>query len=147
MITVQNEQSFPIDTNLLKADAQIILDHLGYGDYDLGILLCDEGTIHQYNKKYRDKDKPTDILSFPYYPDLKPGETITPENQEGKNIGDIIICPLYVQNDLERWGQDFKKRMKVLLVHGICHLLGYDHIKDEDYEVMKKKENELLDLI
>ncbi len=147
MIALQNKQPIPLDTQQLEKDAHIILQHLEYGDFDLGILLTDTKTMHDLNKKHRDKDKPTDILSFPFYPELQPGQRIKAHTDDEKNIGDIIICPEYVKSDLERWGQPFEQRMRVLLVHGICHLIGYDHIKDEDYEVMKQKEEELLSLL
>lgn len=147
MIALTDNQTIPFDVEQYKKDAQIILNHLGYGDFDLGILLTDNKSIHAFNSTYREKDKPTDILSFPYYPDLKPGERIVPDTEDDRNLGDIIISPEYVKSDLERWDQSFEQRMRVLLVHGICHLLGYDHIKDEDYDVMKAKETELLSLL
>lgn len=145
MISIKNSQrKIKVDTKKLKADAQKILNLLGYNDFDLGILLANLKTIHLYNKTYRDKDKPTDILSFAYHPDLKAGQTIQPLSDEDQNLGDLIICPEYIKNDLERWNQTFEHRMQVLLVHGICHLLGYDHIKDSDYKIMKKQEDFLL---
>ena len=144
MITVIDKQKIPVNKEQLKEDAQRILDNLNYPDFDLGIMLTDNKTIHKYNKKYRDKDKPTDILSFPFHDKLKAGERIVAKSNDQKNLGDIIISPEYVQEDLPRWHQSFDERMRTLLVHGICHLLGYDHIKDADYEVMKKKEEELL---
>lgn len=147
MVLVKNEQSIPIDTNQLEQNAQKILAYLEYADFDLGILLCDSPTMHEYNKKYRDKDKPTDILSFPFYPELKAGESIKATNQAEKNLGDIILCPEYIKDDLDRWQQTFDQRMNMLLVHGICHLLGYDHILDSDYEIMKAKEQELLQIL
>lgn len=145
MITIKNNQrKINVDIKKIKADTQEILDILDYADYDLGILLTNQKKIHFFNKTYRDKDKPTDILSFPYHPDLKAGERIQPLSPDDKNLGDIILCPEYIKNDLERWGKTFEERMQILLVHGICHLLGYDHIKDEDYAVMKKLEDFLL---
>ncbi len=147
MITIKNNQKISFDTERLKKDAQVVLKHLGYDYFDLGILLADNKKIHELNKKYRNKDKPTDILSFPFYPELEAGEQIISKSEDEKNLGDIIISPEYVKADLERWSQTFEQRMRVLLVHGICHLLGYDHIKDSDYEVMKKKEQELLSLL
>jgi len=148
MITIRNEQK-QIEVNIeqLKHEAQLLLNYLGYSDFDLGILLCSDADMQKYNKEYRDKDKVTDILSFPYYPKLNPGEKITPKTPDDKNLGDIIIAPAYVQEDLVRWNQSFLERMQVLLVHGLCHLLGYDHITDEDYAVMKEKEDHLLKLL
>lgn len=145
MIRIKNTQrSIKIDTKKLQNDAQIILDVLRYSDYDLGIWLTSAKTIHEYNKTYRNQDKPTDILSFAHYPELKAGQRIKAKSADDKNLGDILICPSYVHDDLLRWKQTFEKRMQVLLVHGICHLLGYDHIKDEDYKIMHRKEASLL---
>jgi rRNA maturation RNase YbeY len=145
MITIRNTQrKIKIDTAQLKKDAQTILDALDYGDFDLGILITTDKTIHKYNREYRDKDKPTDILSFPYHTEIKAGQRIKVESEEDKNLGDLIIAPEYVMNDLPKWNTTFEKHLQRLLVHGICHLLGYDHIEDADYKVMHKKEMVLL---
>ena len=102
-----------------------------YADFDLGIWLTSNKMIRKYNKQYRDKDKPTDVLSFPYHHELKAGEQIKVKTEEDKNLGDLIIAPEYVMHDLPKWETTFEKHLQRLLVHGICHLLGYDHIKDE----------------
>ncbi len=146
MILIKNEQRFTVDTEKLKEHAQIVLDALDYPDFDLGILLATPEVIQDYNKKYRDKDKVTDIISFAYH-QIEAGDRIEATSDEDKNLGDIIICPQYVHDDLERWDTTFQERMDILLVHGICHLLGYDHIADADYEVMKLKEAALLEKI
>ena len=146
MILIRNEQEFPVDVNQLKVDAQTILRALDYPNFDLGILLATLEVIHEYNKEYRDRDNPTDIISFPYH-EVIAGERVEAKTEDDKNLGDIIICPQYVHDDLERWSTTFQERMDILLVHGICHLLGYDHIKDEDYELMKLQEEFLLEKI
>lgn len=146
MILVKNEQKFPIDIAKLKNDAHIILDTLDYTDFDLGILLATPEAIQKYNLHYRNKDSATDILSFPYY-HINAGERIEVTSDDEKNLGDIILCPQYIHDDLARWEKSFQERVDILLVHGICHLLGYDHIKDEDYEVMKLQEDALLEKI
>ena len=147
MINIDNHQEDPVNLGNLKKNAQAILNHLGYANFDLGIMLCDDKTMHEYNKKYRGKDKSTDVLSFANFPDLKAGEQIIAKSEYDKDLGDIILCPSYIRADLERWEQDFETRMRVLLVHGICHLLGYDHIEDEDYTKMHAKETELLEML
>lgn len=145
MIRIQNRvKSIPCNTAQLQRDAQKILEILKYPDFDLGILLTTNKTIQHYNKTYREKDKPTDVLSFPYYPELKAGDRIEVCCDDDKILGDIIISLEYVKKDAPQWEQTFDHRMRVLLVHGICHLLGYDHIKDEDYKVMKRKEEAIL---
>lgn len=147
MILIENQQTLVVDTDQLEQDALKIMGHFGYGDFDLGILLCDNTHMHNYNKKYREQDKPTDILSFPLYPELKPGQTIKTTSNDDKNLGDIILCPQYIKEDLERWNKTFEERIRILLVHGICHLLGYDHIEDKDYLIMDAKEKELLKML
>ncbi len=149
MILIKNEQeNIDFDSSTLKKQAEKILEHLGYQDFDLGILLTTNDEIQKYNREFRKKDKPTDILSFPYHTELKAGDRIKPEVEEDKNLGDIIISLEFVKKDApERWSQTLEERMPILLAHGICHLLGYDHIKDEDYQIMKKQEKTLLNQI
>ncbi len=145
MITIKNTQrKIAINIKQLKSDIHNILIILGYDDFDIGIWLTTNKTIQKYNKQYRSKDKPTDILSFPYHASLKAGEQIKPKTEEDKNLGDLIISLEYVKKDAQRLDTTFEHRMRVLLVHGICHLLGYDHIKDEDYKKMHRKELFLL---
>jgi rRNA maturation RNase YbeY len=146
MILIKNDQTFPVDTQNLEKNAQTILNTLDYADFDISIILVTPQEMQNYNNQYRDKDNVTDILSFPYH-QISVGERIVPEIEEDKNLGDIIICPEFVDDDLARWQMNFDERMNVLLVHGICHLLGYDHIEDADYEVMKKQEAFLLEKI
>jgi probable rRNA maturation factor len=148
MILLKNNQrQHPLDKKAITKDIQTILDALGYGDFDIGIWFTNNKTIALYNVEYRHKEGPTDILSFPYHTDLKAGQKITVQNNEEENLGDIIISLEYVYTS-ERW-QDTPEdeRLPLLLVHGICHLLGYDHETDHDYQIMHKKERELLKII
>jgi probable rRNA maturation factor len=148
MILIKNTQrKVPLDVERLHKEAQAVLDILGYHDYDLGIWITTNRTIRAYNRTYRFKDKPTDILSFPYYPDLKPGERIRPTSDEEKNLGDIIISAEYVLQEAKKYGVTLDDRLRVLLVHGICHLLGYDHISDDDYRQMQAKETFILNTL
>jgi len=145
MITIKNTQrTIPVNTDALQTDTQRILDFLGYADFDIGIWVTTDKTIRGYNKQYRSKDKATDILSFPFWPHLKAGERIKPKNNEEKNLGDLIISAPYVEREALKYGVSFDERVRVLLVHGICHLLGYDHERDDDYETMRTQEKKIL---
>ena len=145
MIVIKNEErTIKIDNKQLQSQAQRLLELLDYADFDVGILLTNNTTMQQYNKTYRNQDKPTDILSFPFHPDAQPSERIVTVGDDEKNLGDLIIAPAYVAQDAPNWGQPFDQRMTILLIHGLCHLLGYDHIDDADYEIMKAKEEWLL---
>ncbi|MBT3455657.1 rRNA maturation RNase YbeY [bacterium] len=138
---------YDYDTERLKKSTQIILNFLGYGDFDIGILLTDNSKIQTMNKKFRGKDTPTDILSFPYHTKLKPDENIEITSEEDKSLGDIIISLEKSKVDAEEQNCSLSDYLNVLLVHGICHLLGYDHKIDSEYEKMEKQEKKLLELI
>lgn len=143
MITIKNSQrTIEVDTQKLEKSAQTILKELGYEGYDLGIWLTTNKTIHSYNKTYRKKDKPTDILSFPYH-QLEPGEKIKPLDDEDKNVGDLIISLEFVQGVLPLYNVTLQERLNTLLIHGICHLLGYSHYDEENDKIMSKLEKNL----
>jgi len=153
MISIKNSQRrIKVNVHQLEADAQLLLTILGYKDFDLGIWITTNKTIRYYNKTYRHKDKPTDILSFPFHPELQPGHKIKIRSEDDKNLGDVIISAEYVVNFLKKSDNSvstisdkaLNDRFRVLLVHGICHLLGYDHITDEQFSQMQRKEKFLL---
>lgn len=148
MITIKETQrKISFDSEQFLKKAQTILRHLDYKDFDLGIWLTTDATIRKYNKQFRNKDKATDVLSFPYHPDLQAGERINVITDEDKNIGDMIISVEYVYANKHNLAGSFEQRMDIMLVHGICHLLGHDHIEDNEFEVMQTLEKELLTLI
>lgn len=145
MIFIKHTQKkVAVDLKQIEKNAQTLLNELDYADFDLGIWLTTNASIRAYNKRFRNKNKPTDILSFPNHPELKAGERIQVNTEDDKNLGDIIISLEYVKADAQKLGVTFEYQMNILLVHGICHLLGYDHIEDNDYEAMHKKEQILL---
>lgn len=148
MITIKNTQrKIKVNINKFKADAQIIMDALGYGDFDLGVWFTTNKTIRFYNKEYRHKDKATDVLSFPFYPELKAGERIAATSDDEKNLGDLIIAPEYMQADAHTMGITLEERLEHIIVHGICHLLGYDHYTPDKDVVMHDLETKMLTLI
>jgi probable rRNA maturation factor len=148
MIKIKNSQKkISFDAKQYQTKAQKILTHLGYDDFDLGILLTTEKTIQKYNKDFRNKDKATDVLSFPYHTELKAGKKIKVLSEEDKNLGDIIIAVSYVFENKHSLDGDFNARMDRMLVHAICHLLGHDHIEDDEFKKMMTLENKLLKVI
>lgn len=140
----QTQRAITFAKEPFKKQAQQILQYLDYPDFDLGIWLTTDKTVQKYNALYRNQDKPTDILSFPYHPELKAGKRIKVQEDEDKNIGDLIISVPYVFRNSKNLPGDFQTRMQRLLVHGICHCLGYDHIKDSDYRKMIALENKII---
>ena len=145
MILIKNTQrTIPLNLTNIRKDVALVLRKLGYEDFDIGIWFTTNTTIQRYNNTFRHKNKPTDILSFPFYPDLKAGEAIKAKTADEKNLGDLIISPAYVRDDTPAYDVTFEERLQHVLVHGICHLLGYDHIHDEDYAAMHTLELKLL---
>jgi probable rRNA maturation factor len=145
MITIKNTQrKITVNTQKVKKDIEHLLALLSYPDFDIGLWITTNKTVRSFNKQYRQKDKATDILSFPYYTDLKAGQKIKAVDPEDKNLGDLIISAPYVAKEATRLNIPFQEHMRNLIIHGICHLLGYDHIHDQDYRRMRLKESFLL---
>ena len=144
MITLKTTlKNHGLNLQEIEKQAQVILTELGYADFDLGIWLTTNKTIREYNKEYRKKDKATDILSFPYHEGVKAGQKIKVTCEEDKNVGDIIISVEFVRYLLPLYETTLQKRIGVLLIHGICHLLGYTHYDDENDAKMSKIERSI----
>jgi probable rRNA maturation factor len=103
---------------------------------DLSVVIVGENGMQQLNKQYSDKDAPTDVLSFP-------SNTIDPETSS-KYIGDIIICyPIAIQN-AEKANHSVDDEVQLLIVHGILHLLGFDHYDEDSKAEMWSKQQIIL---
>ena len=104
----------------------------------VGILIVDKEEIQNLNLNYRDKDKPTNVLSFPM--DLDEGFF----QEEPYPLGDIIICAEVVKEEAIRDDKDYISHFAHMVVHGMLHLQGYDHEKDEEAAIMEGRETEIL---
>ncbi|KGF57912.1 rRNA maturation RNase YbeY [Acinetobacter baumannii] len=125
----------------LKKIIETTLRHAGYKeDCEIGIACVDLEESHQLNLQYREKDKPTNVLSFPS--DIP--EEVLPM-LDALPLGDLVICiPVVLQEALEQ-KKTAQNHFAHLLVHGVLHLLGYDHeTSDEDAEEMEGLEIEIL---
>jgi len=144
MITLINRQrKIPLDQHWLHELIREILAIIEYEDFSLGVLITTNKTIQRYNETYRHKKGPTDILSFSLYPHHKPGSKIQPIDDE-KNLGDLILAPEYIHKSAHQLNVPFEHRVMILVIHGICHLIGYDHETDKDYEIMQALEDDIL---
>jgi rRNA maturation RNase YbeY len=145
MILIRNTQrKIKINIKEITSNIKKMLVVIDYSDFDIGVWFTTNKTIRSYNKKYRKKDSATDILSFPYHPNLKPGKRVKILHSEDKNLGDIIISLEFVKKCVEIKKCSFNEYLKILLAHGVAHLLGYDHQLEKDFVVMKKIEQQLL---
>ena len=110
----------------------------------VSITLTCPSKIKEINSKYRNIDKETDVLSFPMF-EKKELENMIKQGYEIDDVlGDIIISIDRVKKQAEEYGHSFERELAYMCVHGFFHLMGYDHIKDEDKVVMRAKEDEVL---
>ena len=101
--------------------------------------------IRKINKKYRKIDKATDVLSFPMFERKELEEKIEKQDFEHEDVlGDIIISIDKVREQAEEYGHSFERELSYMLVHGFYHLMGYDHIEEEDKKIMRPKEEKIL---
>lgn len=107
-------------------------------EHELSVVLCDSTAIRRINRRWRGKDKATDVLSFPQQ-QLKPGSGPRPGA-----IGDIIIALPVTRREAREFGLTFEDHFSHLLLHGLLHLLGYDHVKERDARVMESLERRML---
>ena len=119
-------------------------------DLSAEIVIVDEEEIRRINREMRGIDAVTDVLSFPSLNGIF-GKKIEKKNfpadldeQGNLFIGSIAICRKRAEEQAEEYGHGIKREMSYLAVHGVCHLLGYDHIEEQDRKVMREKEESVL---
>ena len=111
-------------------------------DYELSVTFVRSRTIHTINRDYRGIDRPTDVISFAIRDDMDF------EMVEGMNdLGDLFINIDYARKQAKQYGHSYTREIAFLFTHGMLHCLGYDHMKQEDEEVMFALQDEILDPI
>ena len=111
----------------------------------ISITLTNPENIRKINNEFRNIDRETDVLSFPMFEKKELDEMI--KNKDFKHedvLGDIVISIKRVEEQAEEYGHSFEREFSYMLVHGFYHLMGYDHIKEEDKQVMRPKEEYVL---
>ncbi|MCE5274285.1 MAG: rRNA maturation RNase YbeY [Syntrophaceae bacterium] len=118
-VDVQNEQEvLPIDAGVIEEWAHRILEILGRDGIELSVVLIDNARIRELNREYLGRDNPTNVISFPQ----QEGEAVV-----GSHLGDVVISVEKAFEEASDAGIDPQGRIRQLLVHGICHLTGYNH--------------------
>ena len=111
----------------------------------LTITLTTPENIKKINKEYRNIDKETDVLSFPMFEKQELDEIIAKRKFEHEDVlGDIVISIARVEEQAKEYGHSFERELSYMVVHGFYHVMGYDHIKDEDKQKMRPKEEKIL---
>jgi probable rRNA maturation factor len=145
-IEVIDESGHDLDVKALAALSRFVLDRMRVHPLaELCVKAVDEPTIAGLNEKWMEKDGPTDVLAFPM-DELRPGlVNEEPEPDETAVLGDVILCPAVAAQQAESAGHSTEAELELLTVHGILHLLGYDHAEPEEHKVMFGLQAELLD--
>ena len=119
-----------IDINeIIKDIENLFNNHFNY-DKEVGLIIVTSDEIHSLNKQYRNIDRPTDVLSF--------------EEYEDDYLGEIFVCDVKVIEQANLYHHSLEREFAFLLTHGLLHLLGYDHMNEEDEKIMFDKQDELL---
>ena len=132
-LAVENEQGLPTEQ-----DIQLWLNKTipqFQENAELTVRIVDTQESHQLNHEYRGKDKPTNVLSFPFE---------APPGIELDLLGDLIICRQVVEKEAEEQNKPLLAHWAHMVVHGSLHLLGYDHIEDDEAEEMESLETEIM---
>ncbi|MGN5881883.1 MULTISPECIES: rRNA maturation RNase YbeY [Staphylococcus] len=110
-------------------------------DAELSVTFVDQAEIQQINRDYRDKDKVTDVISFALEEDEPEIEGL----DIPRVLGDIVICADVAKTQAEQYGHSFERELGFLALHGFLHLLGYDHMNEEEEKEMFGRQKSILD--
>ena len=150
-IEIANESGLPVDEAGLAALARHVLDGMRVHPLaELSVLLVDEGAMAGLHQRWMGEEGPTDVLAFPMdeiWPP-PPGGSQGDHGGDGETapglLGDVVLCPQVAAEQAEKAGHSTQDELELLCVHGILHLLGYDHAEPEEHAAMFGTQDELL---
>ncbi len=141
-IEVIDESGRGLDVRHLASLSRFVLDRMHVHPLaELCIKAVDEATITELNQRWMDKEGPTDVLAFPM-DELRPGEL--DEDPEEGVLGDLMLCPAVAERQGAEAGHGTQAELELLTVHGILHLLGYDHADPQEHREMFGLQDRLL---
>ncbi len=141
-VEVLNESGIELDTVTFLKLARFTMSRMRvHPEAELCVRLVDEGTIAEYNQKWMGKTGPTDVLSFPM-DELRPARDNEPD-AEGI-LGDMLLCPQYAAAQAPTYSRSVDDELALLTIHGILHLLGYDHAEPDEEREMFALQTRLL---
>lgn len=135
-----NLASSGCDQDRLKSIAEFALKKMGiHPDSELSISIVGEDEMSSLHMQWMDEPGATDVLSFPM-DEMKPNSAATGPGL----LGDVVLCPDFAQAQAKAAGNSLQEELELLTVHGVLHLLGFDHRETEEHKVMFSKQDELL---
>lgn len=153
VIVINNQKDFDLDENLIKNVSDFLFKKLEKEENsELNIVFIGKDEIRDLNNKYRNIDKETDVLSFSYLNDKKIfGFIDDAESFKDEygffTVGEILICPSVAQENIINYEKEknLTKELIFLIIHGLLHIYGYDHEKNDDKKLMENKQEELME--
>jgi probable rRNA maturation factor len=151
-VEINNESGLAADEDALRELAQYVIDQMETHPLaDLSMLLVDEAHMTNLHEKWMEEPGPTDVLSFPM-DELRPHSMAGPNRARGRDsdepepvlLGDVVLCPQVAAAQAKQHGHSTQAELELLTVHGVLHLLGYDHAEPEEEAEMFGLQNELL---
>jgi probable rRNA maturation factor len=160
VFTADEQDDHPVDADRWMKLANDVLTTEKVGDdVEVSVMFVDEKSIAELNEKFMGKEGPTDVLSFPIdegppesgrVPDAGgngPGYEVSDDSDGVLSLlGDVVLCPSVIMRKAPDHTGNFEDELALLLVHGLLHLMGMDHVVEEEAEAMERKERELLAL-
>lgn len=157
-VFVADEQTDqPVDAMRWVRFAERVLGAEGVrGEAELSMLFVDEGVMSDLNKRFHGKEGPTDVLAFPIDEDPEEGGRSPDSGGTGPGfataepsdmpvmLGDVVVCPSVAARNAPEHAGTYDDELALLIVHGILHLLGMDHLEDDEAEQMEARERDLL---
>ncbi|MHB8329474.1 MAG: rRNA maturation RNase YbeY [Acidimicrobiales bacterium] len=158
MFVADEQSTLAIDVGKWAELARHVLEAEGVrDDIEVSLLFVDEPTIAELNERFLGKLGPTDVLAFPIDEEPAPGGRSPDEGGTGPGgpvvsedddvpvlLGDVVVCPTVAQRNAADHGVVLDDEVALLVVHGLLHLLGMDHVEDLEAERMESRERELL---
>lgn len=137
-VEVQRVAADGPDDNAFTKWVGAVLQAEGKNDAELTIRIVDEAESAELNETYRHKSGPTNVLSFPFE---------CPPEVEMNLLGDLVICAPVVQREAREQGKQEQAHWAHMVVHGTLHLLGYDHLQQDEAEAMESREISIMDVL
>jgi len=150
-VDINNESGAAVDTGALRELTQYVIDSMETHPLADLSMLVDEAHMANLHEKWMEEPGPTDVLSFPM-DELRPHSMAGPNRARGRDgddlepvlLGDVVICPPVAAVQAKQAGHSTQAELELLAVHGVLHLLGYDHADPEEEAEMFGLQNELL---
>ena len=143
------DEDHPADEKTAKtmeraAELAVSGEGLNPANVSISVSFVGEEEIRGLNRDYRGNDSVTDVLSFPAFDDLSELSDAEQSGQPELALGDVVICTARAAEQAEEFGHSYERELIYLFVHSVFHLLGYDHMEEDEKKLMREKEESVM---